>query len=230
MDSRNWSDEDLIEAYSKYSTVRDVFAHVGLKAVGGNLDVVKRHSARLGLDYDSLTRANPVYKHGKYTLEDILVKDSTYSSSNGLKKRLFQSGVLAAACAFCGIDSWRGNAITLELDHINGQRSDNRLENLRVLCPNCHSQTPTWRGRNNARKQTKSTTTRYDRCTVCGASKALTTSIKCVACSGTRTFKIVWPKPTELIDMVERFGYSKTGRVLGVTDNAVRKHLKNQGA
>ncbi|TME94715.1 MAG: HNH endonuclease [Chloroflexi bacterium] len=56
-------------------------------------------------------------------------------------------GVLASTCAFCGINKWRGESLSLELDHINGDALDYRFENLRLLCPNCHSQTETYSGR-----------------------------------------------------------------------------------
>jgi len=57
-------------------------------------------------------------------------------------------------CSMCGIRDWNDKEITLELDHINGNNRDHRLANIRLLCPNCHSQTPTWRGRNkNSGKQ-----------------------------------------------------------------------------
>ena len=65
-----------------------------------------------------------------------------------LKRRLIVEGHLQPRCAWCGIDSWRGLALSLELDHINGNPQDNRLANLRLLCPNCHSQTETYSGRN----------------------------------------------------------------------------------
>lgn len=65
-----------------------------------------------------------------------------------LKRRLLEEGVKTARCEGCGGDEWRGAPIPLELDHINGDRRDHRLENLRLLCPNCHAQTPTYRGRN----------------------------------------------------------------------------------
>lgn len=65
-----------------------------------------------------------------------------------LRDRLVREGFLEFKCAFCGIDFWRGQPLSLELDHINGNKHDNRLENLRILCPNCHSQTETYSGRN----------------------------------------------------------------------------------
>lgn len=65
-----------------------------------------------------------------------------------IRKRLIKAGLLLALCAECGIVTWRGHAIALELHHINGDGKDNRLENLALLCPNCHSQTDSWGGRN----------------------------------------------------------------------------------
>ena len=76
-------------------------------------------------------------------LEDYLVKNSSISS-NHLKLRLIKAGVLEYKCKRCGIDQWLNNKLVLQLDHINGDHYDNRIENLRLLCPNCHSQTPTF--------------------------------------------------------------------------------------
>jgi 5-methylcytosine-specific restriction endonuclease McrA len=67
---------------------------------------------------------------------------------NHLKLRLLEAGLLSQRCERCGISEWRGAAISLELHHINGDGNDNRLENLTLLCPNCHSQTDSWGGRN----------------------------------------------------------------------------------
>jgi len=64
------------------------------------------------------------------------------------KLRLLRDGILKNQCSKCGIDQWRGKRLAIHIDHINGNKSDWRLENLRMLCPNCHSQTPTFGGRN----------------------------------------------------------------------------------
>lgn len=65
-----------------------------------------------------------------------------------IKLRLLKDGLLENRCQSCGLSEWRGQPLSMHLDHINGVRNDNRLENLRMLCPNCHSQTPTYSGRN----------------------------------------------------------------------------------
>jgi hypothetical protein len=70
------------------------------------------------------------------------------TSSNELKKRLIAAGLKERRCETCGLNAWNGRPIPLELEHVNGRRDDNRLSNLQVICPNCHAQTPTYRGRN----------------------------------------------------------------------------------
>ena len=87
-------------------------------------------------------------------LEQILIKNSTYANTNNLKKRLINAGMLKYHCSICGINEWQGKELVLQLDHINGIHNDNRLENLRLLCPNCHSQTDTYAGKS-ATKYTK---------------------------------------------------------------------------
>jgi DNA-binding transcriptional ArsR family regulator len=81
-------------------------------------------------------------------LDTVLLNGRIYSSS-ALKRRLIKEGVLENKCLWCGIHTWRGRELVLQLDHVNGDSSDNRRENLRLLCPNCHSQTETFCGKNN---------------------------------------------------------------------------------
>lgn len=77
----------------------------------------------------------------RYSLDQILIKDSTYSNLTSLKNRVLKAGLLEYKCSSCGISKWKDKPITLQLHHINGDNRDNRIENLTLLCPNCHSQT-----------------------------------------------------------------------------------------
>jgi len=86
----------------------------------------------------------------KKKLEDVFTGKEHLVTSQ-LRNRLVREGYKEYKCEHCGIDEWEGIRIGLELDHISGVRSDNSLENLRLLCPNCHSQTHTFRGRNIAK-------------------------------------------------------------------------------
>lgn len=81
-------------------------------------------------------------------LEQVLIADSTYNSTK-LKARSIRAHMLELQCAICGLPpEWHGRPLVLRLDHVNGEHSDNRLENLRLVCPNCDSQLPTFAGRN----------------------------------------------------------------------------------
>lgn len=102
----------------------------------------------LNPDRDHLAKSRG-WSKGKIliSLEDLFKKDSSYSTGYA-KNAIVTLGLRKNECECCKLSSWQGVKITLELDHINGVRNDHTLENLRLLCPNCHSQTPNWRGRN----------------------------------------------------------------------------------
>ncbi len=73
-------------------------------------------------------------------------------SRQTIKRRLLQAGILKNVCEECGLAEWRGKPLAIQIDHRNGIRDDHRVENLRMLCPNCHSQTETFAGRNAGRR------------------------------------------------------------------------------
>lgn len=78
-----------------------------------------------------------------YTFEEMFCENSSYDRTT-LRNKIIKEKILNYECSECGIIDWNGKKLSLQLDHINGVSNDNRLENLRFLCPNCHSQTKTW--------------------------------------------------------------------------------------
>ena len=149
---RRCTAEQLKSAVQSSTSYRQVLAKLHLVEAGGNYTQIKKYAKEYGLNTTHFV--GKVWNKGlrglgkpRISLATILVKDSSYQSFK-LKKRLFAEGIKKQYCEECG---WAKKTpdgyLPLELDHINGNHSDNRLENLRVLCPNCHSLKPTHRGR-----------------------------------------------------------------------------------
>ena len=149
---RSWTDEQLIEAVRVSKSYRNVLILLGLVPAGGNYDQIKQSILRLGLDISHFTgmgwnAALAFRPVPPKPLNELLVRNGT-SQSFVLKKRLFIAGIKEPKCELCGWSEMSADGrIPVELDHINGDRSNNTRENLRALCPNCHSQTPTFGSR-----------------------------------------------------------------------------------
>lgn len=101
---------------------------------------------------------NGVNKFGTTPLHEIIIEGKHPHYNRGaLKARLYREGLKTEKCEECGIKDWNGKKISFHLDHINGHGKDHRFENLKILCPNCHSQTPTFAGRNIRLKRLRKT-------------------------------------------------------------------------
>lgn len=156
---RSWTDEDLTKAVASSRSMRQTLISLGLCGRGGgSYKSVQRYIDELNLDTSHWTRQG--YLKGqvhnwnkKIPLKEILIKDSNYQS-NHLKKRILKELKWKYECSVCGISEWQNKKLSLQLDHINGISNDHRIFNLRLLCPNCHSQTTTFcRGQKRERTQ-----------------------------------------------------------------------------
>jgi 5-methylcytosine-specific restriction endonuclease McrA len=153
-----WTDDDLAAAVAASDSVSEVSRRLGYTPNGGVHRMIVGRIRTSGLDTSHFTGTRwargRILPRKTIPLEEILVERSTYRGSSKLRRRLIASGFLEAKCSNCGLDSWLGRALPLHLDHVNGDHTDNRLENLRILCPNCHSQTDTWCGVDRRRSPT----------------------------------------------------------------------------
>ncbi len=155
---RKWTDEQLMLAVKNNTSVSGVIMQLKMKLAGGTHAVIKHRIKQLELDNSHFTGSgwcngdhhiNFVNRFVKMPLEKILTQESTYQNTSALKKRLLQEGLLFNKCYVCNCNpTWNELPLVLQLDHINGKRIDNRIVNLRLLCPNCHSQTASFAGKN----------------------------------------------------------------------------------
>jgi hypothetical protein len=223
-----YTKEEFIKAINESISKAEVFRKLNLKITGSNYKILNSKIKKLGLDTSHFTgqahlKGKTHSWSKKRPLDKVLIKDSDYLNTSSLKARLLKESILKNECYICFLPpKWNNKNLVMHLDHINGVSDDNRIENLRLLCPNCHSQTITYAGRNsNRNKITK-------QCLDCNK-EISKVSERCKSCAGKfrEATKINWPPIEKLIEMVEESNYSATGRSLGVSDNAIRKRIKN---
>ncbi len=156
---KDYPDDKFIELYLSSYSICDIIRKIGMNVCGAQYAAVRQKVAALNLDKNHFNQTRwqknrnrqPTKEH--IPLSEILVENSTYACVPRLKKLLVSRGLFSYNCAICGVSSWRDAPLSLQLDHINGKNTDNRIENLRFLCPNCHSQSPTYAGRNKRKRQ-----------------------------------------------------------------------------
>ncbi len=150
---KSWTDEELITAVRLSKSYRNVLIMLRLVPAGGNYAQVQARITELKLDTTHFqgkgwNKGTTYHTKSRPALKRLLVVDSSVQSFK-LKKRLYEEGLKRPECELCGWSEVSVDGrIPVELDHINGIHNDNRLENLRILCPNCHSLQSTHRGKN----------------------------------------------------------------------------------
>lgn len=240
------NEEVLKEIVKDCLSISEMCRKLNIRPVGGNYKTMKKYINLYNIDISHFTgqgwNTGKRYRNfgKKASLDEILVENSTYTSGTTLKNRLLKEGLLEYKCSNikCGISEWLGEKIILHLDHINGNNMDNRLENLRLLCPNCHSQTDTYCNNNkrsfkqdymkqnydNRNNITK--TTKKKKICKCGQ-EISNRSITCEKCYKMSIRKVERPSYEVLLSEISDLGYVGVGRKYGITCNAIRKWKKN---
>lgn len=230
------SRDELQAIVSRCETITAILQHFKLVSTGCSRKILFRRLEEDKIDYSHIPTGANANKGRPWTsaraehktpLSLFLTKDSSYSRQS-LKRRLLKEKWLKNECALCHCDAtWRGKPLVLVLDHINGINNDNRLQNLRLLCPNCNSQQPTFCG---SKKR------RLNNCLTCGV--AITSQRRhCEDCHDKVVFekdknrcrgqrKVERPSLEQLLEETKAVGYLATGRKYGVSDNAIRKWIK----
>jgi 5-methylcytosine-specific restriction endonuclease McrA len=150
--------EQLSKIVLESNSISEILLHFSLQNKGHNYRTLKKRLDEDSINYSNIKLGVSSNKNRKFPnakkipLEDVLVEHSTFNR-NHLKIRLLKEGILKNECTICGqLPVWNNKPLSLQLDHINGISDDNRLKNLRVLCPHCHSQTENFAGKNKHRQ------------------------------------------------------------------------------
>lgn len=232
-----YDEQEARAAIAAASNWSEALRLLGLRAAGGNFALLKRWAAQWGIDASHFRPYEHAAEHLRrdpIPLEDILVEHSTYGRAS-LKQRLYAAGLKARRCELCGLgEIWRGQPLTLILDHINGVHDDNRLENLRIVCPNCAATFSTHCSRNLP----------FAVCAECGKAfrrrqaRQRYCCLRCwhdsPACRAIRRSearrKVERPSHQQLLADLRELSFVKVGAKYGVSDNAVRKWLRGYEA
>ena len=148
-----YPENDFINLINNSKRMKDVLSTLGVANKGGNFNTVNARIAQLGLNKDHMVGMRESSIIGRtITIDEFksewLVKSSKRQRTT-LKRYLLKFGLIKWECNYCGNKGdWHGRKLTLQLEHKNGVSNDNRIENLCLLCPNCHSQTSTYAGKN----------------------------------------------------------------------------------
>lgn len=228
-----YTDEEFILATKSSLSIRQVLIKLNILPVTTNYRSFRRIAERLNVDYSHFkgksTGGNSSGNLGTFnkraSLEEILVKNSSFARTSEIKQRLFKAGLLINHCYICNIEKWQNKEITLHLDHINGTHNDNRIENLRILCPNCHSQTNTYCGKNVKKENRNSSSKKL--CPVCQENMILKYSMTCVNCyKQIKDDTINWPKFSELLKIFKNSSYRRMAPQLNTSESSIQRYFK----
>ena len=149
------TDEQFVNIIKSSTNISEVLFKLGYTVKGNSwgYSQIKKRMTDLNIDSSEFKGKSPIIQHTAKVNPKKLLSENSKHNRNVLRRFLIKEDLIPYKCAICGIKEWNNKTLSLELDHINGINNDNRLENLRFLCPNCHSQTVTYGSRNQQRNE-----------------------------------------------------------------------------
>lgn len=227
-----YTNEKLSEAVKNNISVAGVMRHMGIQYISGGMHShISSRIKATNLDTSHFTgqASNNGGRTSKQHWTKILIKrvldrrEHTYK----LRRAMIECGI-EYKCNKCNLSNrWQDQELKIQINHISGDPLDNRKENLEFLCPNCHSQTPTWGSKQIAKKSKPNKNTNL--CIDCKKNISRK-ALRCRGCAPAlyRKTKINWPPDLKLLDMLKQSSFVSVGKQLGVSDNAIRKRLKRR--
>lgn len=152
------TDEQFVNLIKNCTNISEVLFKLNYSIAGNSwaFSLVRRRMEELGLNTCDFKGKNAISKNCECEINlDKLLSTNSKHTRTALRRYILKNNLIPYRCKICGCKEWNGKTLSLELDHINGINNDNRLENLRFLCPNCHSQTTTYGSRNQQRNESK---------------------------------------------------------------------------
>lgn len=221
-----YTDNQLRDAVAASTSYRQVFQILELKASGKGYQGVRERIRALGIPTAHMIGRSPHTPGRTRSLDEVLVYGSGMRSHE-IRRRLISEGVWQHQCHGCSHTHWRGCPIPLELHHKDGDPKNNALENLELLCPNCHAQTDNHAGRGSQRAGRTKVQTPQRTC-LCGR-RISARATQCKSCVATARTTVAWPPLDEFAAMLTTMSYKAIGRDLGASDTAVRNRAQRLG-
>lgn len=221
----DWNEDKLRDAVATSLSFSETLRCMGIPLSGNNASTLKRKIELYSLDISHFT-FSPRKTSKRKSLDEYLTSDSSIDGYE-LKNRLLKAGYKSNICEVCGTSDWNGKPLSMQIHHKDGNNKNNCLDNLMMICPNCHSQTENYRGKSN---KVKDKVANY--CQDCGREIGLT-STRCRRCAAEHRLGQN-AKITMTIDefrQYKKMGYSNTriAKIYSVTEFAIRKWRKRRG-
>lgn len=222
---RSYTNEQFLQAVKDAQCMTDTLRNLNLTE--GSRKSAKKLLQELNPDTSHWIDINILkmnnFKTGakEIPINEVLVENSKYIYSD-LKKKLIKHNLIEEKCYECGLNNfWNNKELILQLDHINGIHNDNRIENLRFLCPNCHSQTETFCG--------KLSKTKLPKCKYCDNNVRNKRSKTCKSCYLSKDFRTLnWPTDQEIVDLLNSDTFRIVAKKLNINESSIRHRVKKK--